>query len=347
MHGTKMKRRSLITLLFTLFVMHGIAQQPLHLYLSGYTFRHAGDAMAIRLSNGAEPGRIRLSGKDSKFFKAEGRRLTLTRTPGDAKKWLDVKITATSGTSVISEEFRLVRDEFIRTPVVAHRGAWKHTGAPQNSLASLTKAIEMGCAGSEFDIHMSSDSGLFINHDPHFNGVSLEQASSAELQKLQLTNGETLGTLREFLELGMRQNRTRLVLEIKPSAVSPERGIATARKVAELVRSMNAEAWCDYISFDYEICRELTRLAPYALVAYLKGDKTPAQVAADGIPGIDYHYSTAQKNPALLSEARDNRLSINMWTVNDNALQDWLLAEKINFITTDEPEQLIGKLGRP
>src|SRR5690606_40007377 len=41
--------------------------------------------------------------------------------------------------------------------VIAHRGAWKIDGLPQNSIASLHRAIELGCAGSEFDVHRSEE----------------------------------------------------------------------------------------------------------------------------------------------------------------------------------------------
>jgi glycerophosphoryl diester phosphodiesterase len=47
------------------------------------------------------------------------------------------------------------------TRVIAHRGAWKNTGVPENSIASLQHAIALGCYGSEFDVHLSADSVPF------------------------------------------------------------------------------------------------------------------------------------------------------------------------------------------
>ena len=60
--------------------------------------------------------------------------------------------------------------------VVAHRGAWKQNNLPENSIASLKHAIELQCAGSEFDVRMTSDSILVINHDPHYNGLLIEDS---------------------------------------------------------------------------------------------------------------------------------------------------------------------------
>ena len=38
------------------------------------------------------------------------------------------------------------------TKVIAHRGAWKEFNLPENSIASLEKAIELKCDGAEFDV---------------------------------------------------------------------------------------------------------------------------------------------------------------------------------------------------
>src|SRR3954466_14307062 len=81
------------------------------------------------------------------------------------------------------------------TRVIAHRGAWKNTGATENSLAALRHAIDLGCYGSEFDVHMSADSVLFVLHDHAIQGVNIEKSTAAELLRIKLANGETLPTL--------------------------------------------------------------------------------------------------------------------------------------------------------
>ena len=37
---------------------------------------------------------------------------------------------------------------------------------------------------------------------------------------------------------------------------------------------------------------------------------------------------------------------VNIWTVNNPATMDSLLAQQVDFITTDEPELLLKKLGK-
>jgi glycerophosphoryl diester phosphodiesterase len=233
---------------------------------------------------------------------------------------------------------------FAQTKVVAHRGAWKNTGAPENSIAALKEAIKMGCDGSEFDVHMSADSVLFINHDAHIQGLPIETTASSVLSALKLTNGEAFPTLEAYLKEGIKQKKTRLVLEIKPSAVSKERGIALSHKVVEMVKSMKAASKVDYISFDYEICKELTKIAPKATVQYLNGNKTPDELLADGIHGLDYYQKILEKNPTWIKEANSKKLITNAWTINEEKTMDWIIAEGIDLITTNEPELLLKKV---
>ena len=233
-----------------------------------------------------------------------------------------------------------------QTKVVAHRGAWKNTNVPENSIAALKAAIKMGCDGAEFDVHMSADSVLFVNHDPHIQGLAIERTSAAELSALKLSNGESFPTMEAYLKEGIKQKKTRLVLEIKPSAVSKARGIALCHKVVDMVKALKAAPKVDYISFDYEICKELTKIAPKATVQYLAGNKSPEELKADGIQGLDYHFSVLQKNPTWIKDANSKKLITNAWTVNDEKTMDWLISEGIGLITTNEPELLLKKLGK-
>jgi len=326
-----------------------VAQVKPSIYLTGYTFSaQKKDVGVLKNGGDAKITSITLSGPDAAAFKIDkGNVLTLRNNVVKPDvKWLDVAITAKTTGAEIKENFRIVRDQFIHNKVVAHRGAWKNTGATENSIAALKHAIDMGCEGSEFDVHLSSDSVLFVNHDDIIQGLTIEKTPSQTLAAVKLSNGESLPTLKDYLLAGMNQNKTKLVLEIKASIISKERGIALTHKVMAMVRELKAEAWVDYISFDYEVCKEVIKLAPYAQSAYLKSDKAPAALAADHLTGLDYHFSIMQKNPDWFKEARAAKVSINVWTVNEEPLMDWLLNEKVDYITTNEPELLLKKLNK-
>jgi glycerophosphoryl diester phosphodiesterase len=88
-----------------------------------------------------------------------------------------------------------------------------------------------------------------------------------------------------------------MVLEIKPSINHPQRGIQVAKKVYELIQSLNALAWTIYISFDLEILKTLIELDKNAHTQYLRGELSPAQLKSLHIAGIAYQHSVYKKAP--------------------------------------------------
>ncbi|MCH5216925.1 MAG: glycerophosphodiester phosphodiesterase, partial [Muribaculaceae bacterium] len=66
--------------------------------------------------------------------------------------------------------FGLLTVQAGKTKVVAHRGYWTAPGSAQNSIRSLIKADSIGCDATEFDVYMTSDNVLVLNHDGVING---------------------------------------------------------------------------------------------------------------------------------------------------------------------------------
>jgi glycerophosphoryl diester phosphodiesterase len=230
------------------------------------------------------------------------------------------------------------------TNVIAHRGAWKNTNFPQNSLGALNAAVNMGCFASECDIWMTVDSVLVVNHDPNFQDLPIESTTYDVLLTKRYPNGESIATLDQFLSVMTKQKKTRLVLDIKPSKISKERSIVTAQKSYEMVVAKRAEEIVDYILFDYDAALALEKLDPKANIAYLNGDKSPERVEADGLWGIDYSFRVFQKNETWVADAKKRKLTVNVWTVNDKALAESYINQNVEFITTDEPEMVLGLL---
>ncbi len=236
------------------------------------------------------------------------------------------------------------KNAFLTNQVIAHRGAWKNTGASENSVASLKAAIALGCAGSETDLHMTNDGKLIIHHDHHVDGIEIQKVDYKDLQKVKLSNGERLPLLEDFLTIIKAQNATRLILEIKPSEKGPEWAKKTVEKVIATIHQYKVQDWMVYISFDYEMCKEILRLEPTANVQYLNGDKTPEQLKADGLKGADYNHSVFKKYPQWIQSAKENKIELNGWTINHTKDMQWLLANDFEYITTDQPELLFEEI---
>ena len=248
-------------------------------------------------------------------------------------------ISCSSGRKISAKEV-----SFADNIVVAHRGAWKKNSLPENSIASLKEAIRLKCSGTEFDVRMTADDSLIVNHDPHYNKLLIEQKTYDELEKFKLSNGEKLPTLREYILAGMENNTlTQLVCEIKPSATK-ERGKIIAEKVYQLINELNTQHMVGYISFDYDILKKLVELNPQLSTQYLEGNKSPEQVKADGITGVDYHFNFFKTHPEWITSAKKNNITLNVWTVNSAEDMDWLIANEFDFITTNEPELLFERI---
>lgn len=230
-------------------------------------------------------------------------------------------------------------------PVIAHRGAFKKNGFPENSIASLREAIRLGCAGSEFDVRMTADDSLVVNHDPQYAKMEIEKHTYAELAVHPLSNGEPLPTLRNYLLNGLKDNPgTKLILEIKPSPSGAARGEIIAAKVLELVKNCGAAGITEYISFDLAILKQLIKSDPSVVTHYLNGELSTYALKSLGIRGMDYNYSVYQKNPEWITDAKGAGVILNVWTVNEAAKLEWCLAQRFNFITTNEPELLFELL---
>lgn len=234
---------------------------------------------------------------------------------------------------------------FADNKTIAHRGAWKMEALPQNSIASLRKAIDLKAAGSEFDVRMTKDGVLILSHDPVHEGDTIELKTCDELLKHKLANGEKLPTLEEYLKAGRKNNsQTRLVVEVKPSVVDKAQGVRAAEKTVGLIKKLKVQGYVVYISFDYAIMKRIHELDPAAVTQYLTGDKTPAELKADGISGADYHISVYRKNPEWITQLKEHGMITNAWTVNTAEDMDWLLAQGFDFITTDQPELLFERV---
>lgn len=232
-----------------------------------------------------------------------------------------------------------------KNAIVAHRGAWKKNNLPENSIASLRHAIDLKLPGSEFDVWRTADDSLVINHDAHYNKLLIEETKYADLIQFKLSNGEKLPTLHEYISEGKRNNKhTLLVCEIKPSEISKERGQKTALMSVEVIKKLKADKNTCYISFDYDILKTIRKADPKTSLQYLEGNKSPKEVKADNINGVDYHYSVFKKHPEWVQEAKDNKVILNAWTVNEASDMDWIIDHKFNYITTNEPELLSERL---
>ena len=222
-----------------------------------------------------------------------------------------------------------------QTQVIAHRGFWKTEGSAQNSIAALEKAAEEKLYGSEFDVQVTLDGKLIVNHDAKFQGFIIAETPYKQLKKIRLQNGEKLPNLKKYLKKGKKLD-IQLILEIK-SHKSKEVEDKMAADIVKMVKKMGLEKQVEYIAFSLNVCEQLAKLTPESEIAYLNGDIAPAELKKKGINGIDYHYNVIEKHPEWVKEAHDLGMKVNVWTVNKEDMMKKLIDRKVDYITTDQP----------
>jgi glycerophosphoryl diester phosphodiesterase len=246
-----------------------------------------------------------------------------------------------------------ITSAYSQTKIIAHRGFWDKSGSAQNSISSLKNAIELGVYGSEVDVWLTKDNYVIVHHDPYCKGVYLEAATYDRLTGFPLVNGEAMPTLKQYIETAKRQQQTKLIVEIKSmsydvksgkpaEAIEQEKRLVAA--VVKLVEEYGISDQVDYIAFSPDACRELIRINPKHRVAYLSGDKSPKELKDEGYWGLDYEKGILRKHPEWIKEAKALGLTTNVWTVNKAEDMLYFIDLGVNFITTDNPQLLIGLL---
>ena len=198
--------------------------------------------------------------------------------------------------------------------IIGHRGA---SGvAPENTLASFRRAVEMGAQYIETDLQLSRDARLVALHDDTLqrttNGRGPVSAKTLEeLRQLDAGSwfragpggerfaGERIPTVEEVLAF-TREHDIGLYLEIKaPRASGAEHAVAGAvRTASELLRTC-------VICFDLGVLARVRALEPLLMLGYLFSKASPDAVAQAVGAGARTLLPRADRvTPELLAEAR-------------------------------------------
>lgn len=239
-------------------------------------------------------------------------------------------------------------DQQGKIAVAAHRGFWncEAAGYAQNSIAALKAAQDNGFWGSELDIHITSDDVVVVNHDDKAGGIDIHTNTYAALKDVRLKNGEKVPTFDEYLTQGEKSKKTVLVVEFKIQA-NEAREDALVAKSVELLKAhkMFSPDRVVFISFSYHISELIAAKYPQFINQYLEGDKTPEELFAAKINGIDYEQGVLAKHPEWPAKCSQLGMSSNIWTVNKKSGMEKAIGYGVNTITTNEPLLLRSILG--
>jgi glycerophosphoryl diester phosphodiesterase len=250
--------------------------------------------------------------------------------------------TAPIGTVNITASSAPRRD----TKVVAHRGAYKNTGAAQNSIASLKAVKPLGIYASELDVWITPDDVVVVNHDATFPTDSqnryITDTNYSDMGDIRLSNGEAVPTFDEYVKTAKAEG-IRLVVEIKTQRASAngshtkqENNNRVVDASIAIVKKYDYESMCDWIAFDFGNCKRIAQALPTACVQYLNGDYAPAVCQSNGVNGIDYKMD---KLPySWVESAHGLGMVVNVWTVDSATDMLKYIGWGVDFLTTNQPE---------
>lgn len=240
-----------------------------------------------------------------------------------------------------------------RPQIFAHRGA--KAVAPENTLPAFQRALEMGVAGIELDVHCSKDGQLVVIHDETLerttNGSGKVAAyTAAELAKLDAGRsfdpafaGVGVPTLAEVFDLV--GNRCRINVEIKSDdpnggdQVEPLIALIEERKLYDqvIVSSFNPPSLIKMRALALKVQLGLLYYLP--LPAFLRDAWFSPIIQPQAL-----HPAHRLVDANLIAWARERQCAVNTWTVNDVTEAHRLAELGVDVIMSDVPDEIMAAL---
>lgn len=234
-------------------------------------------------------------------------------------------------------------------PVIAHRGASGH--APENTLAALRKAAELGARWVEFDVMLSRDGCPILIHDDDLARTTNGRGPIAKMSWAQLREldagawfaegfaGERIPALEEALvvlaDLGLGAN-----VEIKPTS-------GRERETGHAVAGLIGDAWPSSLpqpllsSFSREAlaaAKGVAETIPRALLVNRIPSDWAAQLVELGCRAL--HCSQRFVKRESVTAVHEAGYSLRCYTVNDSKRASTLFDWGVDGVFTDYPDRL-------
>ena len=222
--------------------------------------------------------------------------------------------------------------------------------APENTLAAIRKALELGGDGVEFDVHGTADGRPVLIHDHTVDRTTDGHGAVAELTLRQLQAldagewkspafaGEPIPVMEDALKL--LAGRTMPVIEIKADSISND--VVAAIQAAGLTEAVTV------ISFSADALRAVKAACASIRTALLVGGEglTAHHVMAltrkARADHPDMFWSLATRD--CVRACHREGMPVWVWTVDDRHTMRRLIDRGVDGITTNDPALLKAEL---
>ena len=215
--------------------------------------------------------------------------------------------------------------------IFGHRGAPGYPPQGENTLSSFRKALNCGATGLEFDVRRCGDGRIVVIHDDTIdrttNGIGrVADFTYEQLKQFDAGYGEPLPLLSDVLE----EFGARCILNIEIK----DPGLGTDLK--KILLEKRLERHVIVSAFDWN---ELRLFPPEVPIGLLTERLENLLIQARELCATAIHPRKDLVTPTLLEAARNAKLYVNVWTVNDAAEIAAYRALGIDGIFTDFPDR--------
>ncbi len=234
--------------------------------------------------------------------------------------------------------------------IIGHRGACGY--APENTLASLRKAAQLGARWVEFDVRLTAEGRCVLLHDSTLDRTTDGEGTLADftLDALAALDsgswfapefaGETIPTLEEAIdllgELGLGAN-----VEIK---ADPGDERAVAQSVADILQA----AWPGHLppplvsSFDMPVLAAVAEAAPEIALGMLCDTIAPDWLdQAQRVSAVTIHCDHVTISHDRVAEIRAAGYPLLCYTVNRPERARELIQWGVTGVFTDVPDRIL------
>lgn len=232
---------------------------------------------------------------------------------------------------------------------IAHRGfSGKY---PENTMRAFAEAVAVGCDGIETDVHMTKDGVLVICHDEIINRTTDGTGYIAEYNYNDLCKfdagikygkefaGEKIPSLDEFFTY-IKDKNLLINLELKNNIINYNH---MEERVIEKIYEYNLDKNIILSSFNHysmvkikEIDSKIKTGLLYSASLY-NVHEYAKKLKADAVH--PFYPSVFDEN--IVKEIHEKGISINAWTLNEEAYMKKMMNLGIDGIITNYPDKLV------
>ena len=238
-------------------------------------------------------------------------------------------------------------------PVIGHRGAAAY--APENTLVSFRRALEMGADALEFDVRLSADGEVVVMHDPTVDRTTdrtgpVGSQTAADLRKADAGFQFSMdgGLTYPFRNTGVRMPLLREVLETFPDTplLIEIKEARVQEAVAAILKAQDATDRVVLAGMDHRAL-EVFREPPFlcgasrqdiARLFFRLGEPDP-RCRAYAVP--DHYYFLRVPSRRFVATAHRRGASVHVWTVDSPELAGQLWDNGVNGIVTNRPDAIL------